>query len=216
SVVIELVAASPVLVAGATRRDTHMRNVNYGRDYEADLVLDIVAAADGYACPHCGAPLRTVRGVEVGNIFKLGTRYSATMGATYLDESGEAKPIVMGSYGIGSGRLMACVIEHHHDEHGIQWPITIAPYQVIIVGLGNAKSPEVIAAADQIYDDLQAAGVEVLYDDRDERAGVKFNDADLIGIPLRLTVGGKGLKAGALELKLRRSGEVREIALDGL
>lgn len=215
-VVDDLVAASPNLVAGANRPDTHVRNVNYGRDYEADMVLDIVAAADGHACPRCGAPLRTVRGVEVGNIFKLGTRYSAAMGATYLDENGESKPIVMGSYGIGSGRLLACVIEHHHDEYGIQWPITIAPYQVIIVGLGNAKSPEVIAAADQIYDDLQAAGVEVLYDDRDERAGVKFNDADLIGIPLRLTVGGKGLKAGALELKLRRTGEVHEIALDGL
>lgn len=215
-VVDDLVAASPNLVAGANRPEYHVRNVNYGRDFEADLVVDIVAASDGYACPRCGAPLRTVRGVEVGNIFKLGTLYSIAMGATYLDENGETKPIVMGSYGIGSGRLMACVIEHHNDENGIQWPITIAPYQVMIVGLGNEKSPEVIAAADQIYRDLQAAGVEVLYDDRDERAGVKFNDADLLGIPLRLTVGGKGLKAGALELKLRRSGEVREIALDGL
>lgn len=215
-VVDDLVAASPNLVAGANRPDYHYRNVNYGRDYEADLVVDIAAAAEGYACPRCGAPLRTVRGVEVGNIFKLGAIYSAAMGATYLDENGETKPIVMGSYGIGSGRLMACVIEHHHDENGIQWPITIAPYQVMIVGLGNEKSPEVITAADQIYHDLQAAGVEVLYDDRDERAGVKFNDADLIGIPLRLTVGGKGLKAGALELKLRRSGEVRALPLDGL
>lgn len=215
-VVDDLVAVSPNLVAGANRPDYHTRNVNYGRDYEADLVVDIVAASDGYACPKCGAPLRTVRGVEVGNIFKLGTKYSVAMGATYLDENGENKPIVMGSYGIGSGRLMACVIEHHHDDNGIQWPITIAPYQVIIVGLGNEKSPEVIAAADRIYRDLQAAGVEVLYDDRDERAGVKFNDADLLGIPLRLTVGGKGLKAGALELKLRRNGEMRELPLDGL
>ncbi|RIK44730.1 MAG: proline--tRNA ligase, partial [Chloroflexi bacterium] len=129
-VVDDLVAASPNLVAGANRPDYHYRNVNYGRDYEADLVVDIAAAAEGYACPRCGAPLRTVRGVEVGNIFKLGAIYSAAMGATYLDENGETKPIVMGSYGIGSGRLMACVIEHHHDENGIQWPITIAPYQV--------------------------------------------------------------------------------------
>ncbi|MCC6169587.1 MAG: proline--tRNA ligase [Caldilineaceae bacterium] len=215
-VVDDLVAASPNLVAGANRPNYHYRNVNYGRDYEADLVVDVAAAADGYACPRCGAPLHTVRGVEVGNIFKLGVEYSAAMDATYLDENGETKPIVMGSYGIGSGRLMACVIEHHHDENGIQWPITIAPYQVMLVGLGNEKSPEVIAAADQIYRDLQAVGVEALYDDRDERAGVKFNDADLIGIPLRLTVGGKGLKAGALELKLRRSGEVREVPLDEL
>ncbi len=215
-IVDDLVAASPNLVAGANRVDYHLRNVNYGRDYTADLVTDIVAATDGHACPNCGAPLRTVRGVEVGNIFKLGTKYSAALGATYLDENGETKPIVMGSYGIGSGRVMACVIEHHNDEQGIQWPITIAPYQVMIVGLGTEKQPEVIAAAEQIYADLQAAGVEVLYDDRDERAGVKFNDADLLGIPLRLTVGGRGLKSGQLELKLRRNGEMREAPVDGV
>jgi len=138
------------------------------------------------------------------------------MGATYLDENGETKPMVMGSYGIGSGRMMACIIEHHHDDQGIQWPITIAPYQVMLVSLGTEKTPEVIAAADRIYQELRAAGVEVLYDDRDERAGVKFNDADLLGIPLRLTVGGKGLKSGALEMKVRRSGDMLEIAVDGV
>ena len=122
----------------------------------------------------------------------------------------------MGCYGIGPGRLMACVIEHHHDENGIKWPITIAPYQVIIVSLATEKTPEVTAEADRIYQELQALGVEVLYDDRDERAGVKFNDADLLGIPLRLTVGAKGLKNGALELKLRRNGEVRELPLENL
>jgi prolyl-tRNA synthetase len=214
-IVDDLVAASPNLVAGANRPDYHLRHVNYGRDYTADIVTDIVAAADGYACPKCGAPLRTVRGVEVGNIFKLGTKYSEAMGATYLDEAGETKPIVMGSYGIGSGRVMACIIEHHHDDLGIQWPITIAPYQVMIVGLGTAKQPEVVEAAERIYAGLQAAGVEVLYDDRDERAGVKFNDADLLGIPLRLTVGGKGLKSGSLELKLRRNGELRAVPVEG-
>ncbi len=135
------------------------------------------------------------------------------MGATYLDENGESKPIVMGSYGIGSERLMAVVIELHHDDNGIQWPITIAPYQVMLVSLATEKTPEIAAAAEQIYADLQAAGIEVLYDDRNERAGVKFNDADLLGIPIRLTVGGKGLKNGIVEMKLRRNGEAGELPL---
>lgn len=215
-VVDDLVAASPNLVAGANKPGYHVRNTNFGRDYTADIVADIVAASDGYACPTCGSPLKTVRGVEVGNIFKLGTKYSIAMGATYLDENGESKPIVMGSYGIGSDRLMAVVIELHNDGNGIQWPITIAPYQVMLVSLATEKSPEIAAAAEQIYADLRAAGVEVLYDDRDERAGVKFNDADLLGIPIRLTVGGKGLKNGIVEMKLRRSGEGGEIKLGTL
>ncbi len=210
-VVDDLVAESPNLVAGANRVDYHVRNVCYGRDYTADIVIDIVAAGDGDGCPECGAAMAAVRGVEVGNIFKLGTRYSEAMGATYLDEEGATRPLVMGSYGIGSARLMACVIEHHHDELGIQWPITIAPYQLMLVGLGSPKTPDVIAAADRIYAELRALGIDVLYDDRDERAGVKFNDADLLGIPLRLTVGGKGLQSGALELKVRRNGEVHAI-----
>jgi prolyl-tRNA synthetase len=213
-VVDDLVAESPNLVAGANRIDTHLRNVTYGRDYTADVVTDIVAASEGHPCPNCGSPLRTVRGVEVGNIFKLGTMYSIAMGATYLDENGESKPIVMGCYGIGSERMMACIIEAHHDDQGIQWPITIAPYQVMLVSLGNEKSPEVVEAAERIYGELKALGIETLYDDRDERAGVKFNDADLLGIPLRLTVGAKGLKSGALELKLRRNGELREIPVE--
>ena len=215
-VVDDLAAASPNLVAGANKVDYHYRNVNYGRDFEADIVADIVAAGEGDACPQCGAPLHAVRGVEVGNIFKLGTKYSQAMGATYLDENGELKPIVMGSYGIGTGRLLASVIERHHDDYGIQWPITIAPYQVIIVSLATAKQPQVTEAAEEIYRQLQDAGVDVLYDDRDERAGVKFNDADLLGIPLRLTVGGRGLKQGVLELKVRRSGEVLDAPMDGL
>ena len=179
----------------------------------ADLVLDLVAASDEHGCPTCGSPLHTVRGVEVGNIFKLGTKYSLAMGATYLDENGESQPIVMGSYGIGTGRVMAVLIEHHHDENGIQWPITVAPYQVMLVSLATEKTPEVAAAAERMYADLQAVGIEVLFDDRDERAGVKFNDADLLGIPIRLTVGAKGLKNGVVELKLRRNGESGEIAV---
>ena len=206
-VVDDLVARSPNLVAGANRAGYHLLNTNYGREYIADQVVDLAAASDGHSCLHCGAPVYTARGVEVGNIFKLGTKYSIAMGATYLDENGEEKPIVMGSYGIGSGRLMAVIVELHHDEAGIQWPITVAPYQVMLVSLATEKTPEVTAAADQLYADLVAAGVEVLYDDRDERAGVKFNDADLLGIPIRLTLGAKGLKNGVVEGKLRRNGE---------
>jgi prolyl-tRNA synthetase len=215
-VVDDLIPQSPNLVAGANRKDWHYRHVNYGRDYTADIVTDLVAAAEGSACPQCGAAMQSVRGVEVGNIFKLGTKYSKAMGAYYLDEKGEQQPIVMGSYGIGSGRLLACVIEHHHDEFGIRWPISIAPYQVILVSLATQRTPEVTTAADQIYQQLCAAGIEVLYDDRDERGGVKFNDADLLGIPLRLTIGGKGLAKGVVESKVRRTSESGEIALDGL
>ena len=144
-------AASPNLVAGANKEGYHLRHTNYGRDYTADLVLDLVAANDGHGCPICGSPLHTVRGVEVGNIFKLGTKYSQAMGATYLDENGESQPIVMGSYGIGTGRVMAVLIEHHHDENGIQWPITVAPYQVMLVSLATEKTPEVAAAAERMY-----------------------------------------------------------------
>ena len=213
-VVDDLVARSPNLVAGANKPDTHYRNVNYGRDFTADIVADIVAAAAGYPCPVCGHPLRAERGVEVGNIFKLGTKYSKAMGATYLDEKGESHPIVMGCYGIGTGRLIASVIERSHDEQGIIWPVSIAPYHVALVSLATSKTPEVAEAADAIYQQLTQAGIEVLYDDRDERAGVKFNDADLIGLPVRLTVGGRGLKKGVVELKFRRSGESREIPVD--
>lgn len=215
-VVDDLVAASTNLVAGANKVDWHLRNVNYGRDYSADIVDDIVAAAEGYPDPVLGLPLRAERAVEVGNIFKLGTDFAVALGAYYLDEKGESKPIVMGSYGIGSERLMACVIERFNDEKGIIWPISIAPYQISLVSLANEKTPEVAAAADDIYKQLTDAGFEVLYDDRDERAGVKFNDADLLGMPIRITVGGKGLKDGVVELKLRRGGDMRTIALSDL
>lgn len=212
----DLIAQSPNLVAGANRKDWHYRHVNYGRDYTADQVTDLVAAGEGAACPQCGAAMRAVRGVEVGNIFKLGTKYSEAMGAYYLDDQGNNCPIVMGSYGIGSGRLLACIIEEHNDEFGIRWPISIAPYQVMLVSLATQRTPEVTAAAEQIYGQLRDAGIETLYDDRDERGGVKFNDADLLGIPIRLTIGGKGLKNGVVEQKVRRTGESGEIALDKL
>jgi len=209
-VVDDLVTKSPNLVAGANEDGYHFLNVNYGRDFTADIVADIVAAADGYACPECGAPLRTVRGVEVGNIFKLGTRYSAAMGALFQDKDGKRKPVIMGSYGIGVGRLMASVVEEHHDDYGIIWPITIAPYQVHIVALKGGYD-----VAEQLYQALQDAGVEVLYDDRTEPSpGEKFNDADLIGVPLRLTVGGRSLKKGGVELKRRAEKDIALVPVE--
>jgi prolyl-tRNA synthetase len=204
-VVDDLIPASPNLVAGANQEGYHFKNVNFGRDFEADIITDIAAAQDGDACPNCGNAMRAVRGVEVGNIFKLGTWYSEAVGATYQDAEGNEKPIVMGSYGIGSGRLLASVAEEYNDEYGLIMPVTIAPFEVYLVELGGSKaeSEGVHQAAEKLYQDLQAAGIEVLFDDRDESPGVKFNDADLIGIPLRLTVGGRSLQQGGVEAKLR-------------
>lgn len=212
-IVDDLIPHCPNLVAGANRPDYHFLHVNYGRDYTADIVADIVVATDGSPCPNCGVPLQAMRGVEVGNIFKLGTKYSQALGATYLDEKSIAHPLVMGCYGIGVGRLIACIVEQFHDDQGICWPASVAPYHLSLVSLATSKTPEVAAAADDIYQQLVGLGIEVLYDDRDERAGVKFNDADLIGLPLRLTVGGKGLQKGILELKIRRTNEVQEIPI---
>ena len=208
-VVDDLIPKSPNMVGGANRVEYHYRNLNYGRDYTADIVTDIAAAQDGYGCPECGAPMRMSRGVEVGNIFQLGTRYSQAMGAMYLDEDGERKPIIMGSYGIGPGRLLACVAEEHNDEQGLIMPMSLAPYQIYLLFIPGQEQ-DTRAIAEGVYQELQAAGVEVLYDDRDERAGVKFNDADLIGIPLRLVVGEKALAEGGLELR-RRDGQGRWI-----
>ena len=195
-------ASSPNLVSGANEAGYHVRNVNHGRDWEAAVVDDIALAEAGHACPDCGAPLRIARGVEVGNIFQLGTRYSEALGASFLDEQGRERPVIMGSYGIGVGRLLACVAEEHHDEHGLSLPVTVAPYQVHLVSLAKAEGPA-RSAAEALYEELTAAGVEVLYDDRGENPGVKFNDADLIGCPVRVTVGDRGLKKGTLEVKLR-------------
>lgn len=203
----EAIPDSPNLVAGANEDGYHLLNTNYGRDYDAHVIADIAAAQDGDACPNCASALGAVRGVEVGNIFKLGTRYSTAMDATFIDAEGNTNPIVMGSYGIGVGRLMACVAEEHNDEHGLIWPISIAPYHVHLVLL---PGDETTTIADQLYNDLQSAEIEVLYDDRDERAGVKFNDADLIGVPLRLTVSSRALKNGGVEYK-RRDQDSRDI-----
>jgi prolyl-tRNA synthetase len=202
AVVDDAVAAAPNLVAGANEPDTHLLNVNVGRDFTPDLVTDIAAAQAGDACPECGAPMRAERGIEVGNIFKLGTRYSEAMGATYADEDGEAHPVVMGSYGIGIGRLLAAIAETHNDDDGLIWPMTVAPFPVHLITLGPEGS-EAQRVADELYDALRANGVEALYDDRDRSPGIKFNDADLIGLPIRLTVARRGLEQDAVELKLR-------------
>ena len=212
TVVDDLIPNSPNLVAGANEDGYHYINVNYGRDYEANVVADIVAARAGDVCTGCGASLREVRGVEVGNIFKLGTWYSEAVGATYKSENGNEELIVMGSYGIGSGRLLASIVEEHNDDYGMILPISIAPYQVYIVAITGRgeKGAEATAAAEKLYADLQASGVEVILDDREGSPGVKFNDADLIGIPIRLTVGPRSLKDGGVEVK-RRDQKEREI-----
>lgn len=210
-VVDDLVADSTNLVAGANKKDTHVKNTNYGRDYEATIVADITAAEEGFACVHCGSPLREARGVEVGNIFKLGTKYTKALGANFLDKNGKAQPVIMGSYGIGSGRLLACIAEENNDEGGLIWPITTAPYHVHIVSLKGVEN-----AAEKAYQDLMSAGLEVLFDDRNESPGVKFNDADLIGIPIRVTVGAKSLNRGMMEIKVRTEADRKEIPMDSL
>ncbi len=203
-VIDDSIPSSPNLVAGANAANYHLLNANYPRDYSADLLADIAAADEGLGCPECGRPLRATRGVEVGNIFKLGTRYSEALGCTFLDKDGQQKPVIMGSYGIGVGRLLACVAEAHHDEHGLVWPVTVAPFHLHLVLLRGKGTPQVEETADKLYAGLQAAGFEVLYDDRDESPGVKFNDADLIGCPMRITVSERALAQGGVEIKLRR------------
>ena len=207
-VVDDLLPASPNLAAGANEEGYHLLNVNYGRDYQADVICDIAAARDGDLCPQCSMALRSARGVEVGNIFQLGTRYTDALGAAYLDREGKPRPVVMGSYGIGSGRLLACIAEEHNDANGLIWPVTVAPYHVHLVSLPGAE-----AEAEKLYADLWAAGIEVLYDDRTESAGVKFMDADLIGLPLRLTIGKRSLQAGGVELKRRDRAEKTIVTL---
>lgn len=203
-VVDDLIPSCPNLVAGANEAGFHLRNVNYGRDYRAAIVADIANAYEGAACPRCGHPLHSQRGVEVGNIFKLGTRYSQSTGCTFLDEDGKQKLVIMGSYGIGLGRLLACIAEEHHDEKGIRWPASVAAYPVHLLTLFG-KGSSIKEKGDQIYAELTSSGFEPLYDDRQESPGVKFNDADLIGMPVRLTLSEKSLALGGLELKMRSS-----------
>ncbi len=213
-VVDDLVARSPNLVAGANRTGFHLLNTNLGRDYSADIVADIASVYEGAPCPRCGMGLRLARAVEVGHTFKLGTRYSTALGARYLDAEGQTRELVMASYGIGVGRLIACVAEAHHDERGLIWPAALAPFAVYLVGL-DLTDDVVRAAAERVYADLKELRIEVLYDDRDERAGVKFNDADLLGIPLRATVSRRTLRDATLEVKARTADEARHVPLAG-
>lgn len=200
-VVDSLAARTPNLVAGANEAGFHLRNVNVGRDFEPHHVADLVAVEAGQPCATCGSPLRTERAVEVGNIFKLGTRY-AVLGATYLADDGTEQPVVMGSYGIGVGRLMACVAEEHRDERGLVWPPGVAPFDVHVCALGA----DGLDAAPGVADALAGIGLDVLVDDRDERAGVQFADADLIGCPVRVTISKRSLAAGGAEVT-RRAGD---------
>jgi prolyl-tRNA synthetase len=199
-------------VVGANEADHHLINVNFGRDWEAPQA-DIRNVAEGDLCPRCGGTLKAYRGIEGGHIFVLGTHYSAKMGATFLDEDGTSKPVVMGCYGIGVSRLVAAAIEQYNDDDGIRWPMPIAPYQVLVAAIG--KGDDVREEAERLHDALEAAGVEVLLDDRDERPGVKFKDADLLGIPLRVVVGAKALADGELELKARDQKEATRIPREG-
>ncbi len=208
-VVDDLIPDSPNLVAGANEEGYHLNNVNIGRDFEADIIADITLAEDGFACPQCDAEIHTSRGVEVGNIFKLGTRYSKDMDSTFLDQDGEKQYVIMGSYGIGSGRLLASAAEEYNDEDGLILPITIAPYEVHLLSLEGAEE-----AAQSVYEELIDDGVEVLYDDRQESPGVKFADADLIGLPLRLTVSKRSLKENSVEAKRRDSEQAELIPRD--
>ncbi|MBQ6663239.1 MAG: proline--tRNA ligase [Firmicutes bacterium] len=200
------------MCAGACKVDHHLVNVNYGRDYQADIVTDLKVLKEGDACPVCGAPVRHTRGIEVGQVFKLRTKYSQSMGATYKDEKQQEHPIYMGCYGIGVTRTMAAIIEQHHDEKGIIWPVSVAPYHVIIT-LVKPQDEAQATVAEQIYQELTARGVDVLLDDRNERPGVKFNDADLLVMPIRITVG-KRAAEGVVEYKLRREEEKEDLTVE--
>ncbi|WP_035292602.1 proline--tRNA ligase [Clostridium sp. KNHs214] len=198
-------------IVGGNETGYHYENVNYGRDFKGE-VGDFRNVIEGDKCPRCGASLTIARGIEVGHIFKLGTKYSESMGATFIDEDGEAKPLVMGCYGIGINRTMAAVIEQNNDENGIMWPLSVAPYSVVVIPAVH-KDEEQMRIAEDIYNKIKAEGIEVILDDRKERAGVKFKDADLIGIPVRITVG-KKIKDGQVEFKLRKNDDLEVIKIE--
>jgi len=203
------------LVAGANKPDTHLRNVNYPRDFKSDLIADIARAKAGEGCSQCGGKLSFTHGIEVGHVFKLGTFLSEALGAFFVDPNGVSHPIVMGCYGIGSGRLLAAVIEYSHDDKGIIWPMSVTPYHVYLCPL-YLENPQVATTAEKLYADLEAQGFEVLFDDRKESPGIKFNDADLLGIPIRLTISPRTLETNSVEIK-QRSGKKSQLApLEGI
>ena len=193
-------------VTGGNEEDLHVRNVNLGRDFRVDLFGDLRVITPDDACPRCGSEIRFGRGIEVGHIFILGTKYSSAMKAVYLDQQGKENPMVMGCYGIGVGRTAAAAIEQNHDDKGIVWPRNLAPFQVIIIPV-NYSNEDLKTVCDTIYDQLQEAGIEPLLDDRTDRLGGKLKDADLLGIPLQIIVGPKNLSAGQVEIKVRKTNE---------
>lgn len=200
-------------VCGANEEDCHYKNANPKRDFGDVIVADIRLIAQGDPCPHCGAPVKMTHGIEVGQVFKLGIKYSKALGATFLDENGKEKPLIMGCYGIGVSRTMAAAIEQFHDDNGIIWPASIAPFEVVIVPI-NAKDEAQMQIAEKLYADMKNAGIDVLLDDRKDRAGVKFKDADLIGYPVRITVSPKLLDANEVEIKVRRDGATSNVKVD--
>ncbi len=200
-------------VCGANEEDCHYKNANPKRDFGDVIVADIRLIAEGDPCPHCGAPVKMTHGIEVGQVFKLGIKYSKALGATFLDENGKEKPLIMGCYGIGVSRTMAATIEQFHDDNGIIWPASIAPFEVVIVPI-NAKDEAQMKIAEKLYADMKNAGIDVLLDDRKDRAGVKFKDADLIGYPVRITVSPKLLDANEVEIKVRRDGATSNVKVD--
>jgi prolyl-tRNA synthetase len=200
-------------VAGANKEGYHVKGVSADKHFSDAEFADIHTASAGDACVQCGKPLRIERVIEIGNIFKLGTRYSVPLKANYLDESGAEKPIIMGSYGIGPARIAAAAVEQGNDENGIIWPAAIAPYQLLIIPV-NVKDMKSMDVAEEMYAALEKKGFEVLIDDRDERAGVKFKDADLIGIPYRIIIGEKNLKEGLVELKERKTGKIEKVKVE--
>jgi prolyl-tRNA synthetase len=193
-------------VTGANKEDYHLINVNIDRDFYVEAFTDLRVVEENDSCPRCGGKIKFARGIEVGHVFKLGTKYSEAMKAVYLDKDGQEKIMIMGCYGIGIGRTVAACIEQNNDENGIVWPMPLAPYHVIITPV-NVNDQAIITAAENLYNSMLAKGIEVIFDDRDERAGVKFKDADLIGIPLRIVVGQKNLVQGKVELQIRKNGE---------
>jgi prolyl-tRNA synthetase len=202
-------------IAGANKPDTHFKNVNYPRDFKVDLIADIARARAGEGCPRCGSKLSSSHGIEVGHVFKLGTFLSEKLGAFFIGPSGVSHPMVMGCYGIGLGRLLAAAIEQNHDDKGIIWPMSIAPYHIYLCPL-YLENPRVATAAEKLYAELQAQGLEVLFDDRQESPGVKFNDADLLGIPIRVTISPRTLETNSAEIKKRSEKEPQLLPLEGI
>jgi prolyl-tRNA synthetase len=211
----ELVTRERNLVAGANVEDKHLLNTNYGRDWEADVVADIALAGEGSPCANCGTAMDARRGIEMGQVFKLGDGYGEKIGAYFLDAEGQQKPPIMGSYGIGVERLLAAIIEANHDDKGIVWPRELAPFDLHIVAI-QADKAGVGETAERLYEELASAGLRVLYDDRDETPGVKFNDADLLGTPLRVTVSPRNMEKGGVEVKGRTEAEARVVGLDAV